>query len=88
MGHMTTSDDYVVVSTNELFYIHISILLIYFLFFETSEDTHKYIMDLRRCQLNELQPKQDDPSVTALEQPYDEHLHKSVQSFWDLFTSE
>ena len=44
-------------------------------------------MYLRRFQLNELQPKQDDPSVTALEKPYDEHLHKSMQSFWDLFTS-
>jgi hypothetical protein len=42
----------VVVSTNELSYIHISILLIYFLFFQTSEDAHKYIMELRKCQLN------------------------------------
>jgi hypothetical protein len=48
----------VVVSTNELSYIHISILLIYFLFFQTSEDAHKYIMYLRESQLNELQPKQ------------------------------
>jgi hypothetical protein len=75
------------VSTNELSYNHISILLIYFLFFQTSEDTHEYIMYLRRFQLNELQPKQEDPSVTALDQPYDKHLHKSMQSFWDLFTS-
>jgi hypothetical protein len=78
---------YVVVSTNELFYIHISILLINFLFFQTSEDAHEYMMYLRESQLKELQPKQEDPSVTAFGQPYDKHLHQSIQSFWNLFTS-
>ena len=68
----------VVVSTNELSYIHIPFLLIYFLFFQTSEDAHKYIMALRKCQLNDLQPGQEDPSVTVLGQPYDKNLHMSV----------
>jgi ubiquitin C-terminal hydrolase len=78
---------YVVVSTNELFYIHISILIINFLFFQTSENAHEYMMYLRESQLKELQPKQEDPSVTAFGQPYDEHLHQSIQSFWNRFTS-
>jgi hypothetical protein len=78
---------YVVVSMNELFYIHISILLINFLFFQTSEDAHEYMMYLRESQLKELQPKQEDPSVTAFGQPYDKHLHQSMQSFWNLFAS-
>ena len=68
----------VVVSRNELSYIHISILLIYFLFLQTSEDAHEYIMFMRECQLNELQPKQEDSSVTAFGQPFDEGLHKSM----------
>ena len=55
----------VVVSTNELSYIHIPSLLIYFLFFQTSEDVHEYIMALRNGQLNELQSGQEDPRVTA-----------------------
>jgi ubiquitin C-terminal hydrolase len=76
-----------VVSTNELYYNHISILLISFLFFQTSEDTHEYMMYLRESQLKELQPKQEDPSVTAFGQPYDKHLHQSMRSFWNLFTS-
>jgi hypothetical protein len=48
----------IVVSTNELSYIHISILLINFLFFQTSEDANEYIIFLRESQLKELQPKQ------------------------------
>ncbi len=63
-------------------------MLINFLFFQTSEDAHKYIMYLRECQLKELQPKQEeDPSVTAFGQLYDNYLHQSMQSFWNLFTS-
>ncbi len=77
----------IVVSTNELSYIHIYILLINFLFFQTSEDAYEYIIFLRESQIKELQPKQEDPSVTAFGQPYDEHLHQSMQSFWNLFTS-
>jgi hypothetical protein len=77
----------VVVSTNELSYIHLSILLINFLFFQTSEDAHKYITYLRECQLKELQPKQEDASVTAYDLLYDKHLHQSMQSFWNRFTS-
>ena len=76
----------VAVSTNELSYVHISILLNYFLFFQTSEDAHEYIMYLRECQLNELEPGQEDPSVTALGKLYDVHLHKSMQYFWKLFS--
>ena len=39
--------DCVVVSTNELSYIHISILLIYFLFFQTSEcwNSNRFCLD-------------------------------------------
>ena len=55
----------VVVSSNELSYIYI-LWLIYFLIAQTTEDVHKYIMALRECQLNELQPGQEDTSVTAL----------------------
>ena len=61
--------------------------LIYLLIAQTSEDVHKYIMALRECQLNELQPGQENPSVTALNEPYDENLHMSMQTFWDLFSS-
>jgi hypothetical protein len=45
------------------------------------------MMYLRESQLKELQPKQEDPSVTAFGKPYDEHLDQSIQSFWNLFTS-
>ena len=37
----------VVVSMNELSYIHISFLLIFFLFFQTSEEACEYIIALR-----------------------------------------
>ena len=43
-----------VVPMNEVFYIYIFMLLIYFLFFQTSEDAHEYIMALRNFQLDEL----------------------------------
>ena len=45
-------------------------------------------MELRKFQLNELQPGKEDPRVTALGKPHVKNLHKSMLSFWDLFTSD
>ena len=47
---------------------------------QTSEDAHKYLVRLKECLLEELQPSLD---VSM----YDEHLHSSMQSFWDLFST-
>ena len=55
--------------------------LIDLLIAQTSEGAHKYVTALRKCQLNELQPGQEDPTVTALGQPYDKNLHMSIAIF-------
>ncbi len=48
---------------------------------------HKYIMALKKCLLEELEPVGNRSDVTANNLACDEHLHSSVQTFWDLFSS-
>ncbi len=52
---------------------------------QTSDDAHGYLTCLRECLLEELQPSLDVPNVTKDGSTYDEQLHSSMQSFWDLF---
>jgi ubiquitin C-terminal hydrolase len=54
---------------------------------QTSEDAHEYLMRLRECLLEELQPSLDVSNVTKDGLMYDDHLHSSIQSFWDLFST-
>jgi hypothetical protein len=77
----------IVVSTSKFSYIHVFLLLIYFLFGNPSEDAHEYIMVLRNCLLHELQPWSVCSSVTASGQPYEEKLHKAMISFWEQFST-
>ena len=44
-------------------------------------------MALRNCQLDELQPRPEDSSVTASGHRYDVNLHLSMQTFWEQFSS-
>ena len=53
-----------------------------------SEDAHKYIMALKMHLLEELKPEQVNSNLTASNHPYDRELHMSMQTFWDLFSSE
>ncbi len=51
----------------------------------TSKDAHEYMMGLRQCLLDELQPASqptDDPENNIT---YDENLHSSMVTFWALF---
>ncbi len=54
----------------------------------TSEDAHEYLMRQREFLLEELQPSSDVSNVTENGLMYDEHLHSSMQTFWDLFSTE
>jgi hypothetical protein len=42
---------------------------------------------LRKCLLEELQPSSKESNVTEKGFMYDEHLHSSMQKFWDLFST-
>jgi hypothetical protein len=44
-------------------------------------------MRLRECLLEELQPSSGVSNVTENGLTYDEHLHSSMQTFWDLFST-
>ncbi len=44
-------------------------------------------MRLRECLLEELQPSSNISNVTENGLTYDEHLHSSMQTFWDLFST-
>jgi hypothetical protein len=72
----------IVFSMSKFSYIHVFLLLIYFLFVHPSEDAHEYLMELRNCLLHELQPCPVDSSVTASGPPYDLKLHMAMKSFW------
>jgi ubiquitin C-terminal hydrolase len=54
---------------------------------QTLEDAHEYLIRLRECLLEELQPSLDISNVTKDGLMYDEHLHSSMQSYWDLFST-
>jgi hypothetical protein len=43
---------------------------------------------LRKCLLEELQPSSEESNVTEKGFMYDEHLHSSIQFFWDLVSTE
>ncbi len=46
-----------------------------------------FLTRLRECLLEELQPSLDISNVTKDGSTYDEQLHSSMQSFWDLFNT-
>ena len=54
---------------------------------QTSEDAHEYLMRLRKCLLEELPPLSDLSNVTENGLTYDEHIHSSMRTFWDLFST-
>ncbi len=58
-----------------------------FSYCQTSEDAHEYLMRLRLCLLEELQPSSDISNVTENSSAYGEHLHSSMQTFWDIFST-
>jgi hypothetical protein len=77
----------IVLLINSLFHNWIPFQLIKYLCCQMSEDAHKYIMALKGCLLRELEPAQINQNRTALDHPYDEALHTSMQTFLDLFSS-
>jgi hypothetical protein len=48
---------------------------------------HKYIMVLKECLLAELEPVDGTSDITASGEGYDENLHSSRQTFWEMFDS-
>jgi ubiquitin C-terminal hydrolase len=52
---------------------------------QTSKDAHEYMMDLRQCLLDELQPASQPSDDLENNITYDENLHSSMVTFWDLF---
>jgi hypothetical protein len=60
----------------------------YAFYAKPTEDAHKYIMALKECLLNELQPGQGDTALTSQDQPFDIDLYASMETFWQLFNSE
>jgi hypothetical protein len=46
-----------------------------------------FLTGLRECLLEELQPSLDISNVTKDSSTYDNQLHSSMQSFWDLFST-
>jgi hypothetical protein len=50
-------------------------------------DVHEYILALKECLLAELKPADGTSDITASGKGYDETLHSSMQTFWDMFNS-
>jgi hypothetical protein len=71
--------------TNEYIFKKYFPLLTNYSYCQTSEDAHEYLVGLRKCLLEELQPPSEESNVTEKGFMYDEHLHSSMQKFWDLF---
>ncbi len=58
------------------------------LFCQTSADAHEYMLALKECLLlAELKPVDGRSEVAASGEGYDETLHSSIQTFWDMFGS-
>jgi hypothetical protein len=54
---------------------------------QTSADVHEYTLALKECLLAELKPADGTSDIPASGEGYDETLHSSMQTLWDLFGS-
>ena len=61
--------------------------LTYYSSCQTLEDAHEYLRRPRKCLLEELQPLSSASNVTENGLMYDEHLHSSMKTFWDIFST-
>ncbi len=57
------------------------------MFCQTSADVHEYMLALKECLLVELKSSDGTSNITASGEGYDETLHSSMQTFWDMFDS-